>query len=72
MSNSAFKNDNKNAIKDEQKDLASRISSQNSLVKQNVWEEPTRSELDWFIKSCFITCTVTTTTNTNNYSNKVY
>lgn len=47
MSNSAFTNYNynKNAVKYKQKDLASRISSQNWLVQQNVWKEPTWPEL---------------------------
>lgn len=43
MSNSAFTNYNynKNAVKYEQRDLVSRISSQNCLLQQNVWKEPT-------------------------------
>lgn len=43
MSNFAFTNYNynKNALKYEQKDLASRSLSQNCLLQQNVWKEPT-------------------------------
>lgn len=45
MRNSAFTNYNynynKNAGKYKQKDLASKISSQNCLLQQNVWKKPT-------------------------------
>lgn len=42
MSNSAFNNyNNKNTVKYEQEDLASRISSQDCLLQQNLWKEQT-------------------------------
>lgn len=43
MSNSAFTNYNynKNAVKDKQRDLVSRISSQNGFLQHNVWKERT-------------------------------
>lgn len=69
MSNSAFTNYNyiKNAVEDKQRDLVSRISSQNFSLQQNVWKEPTWPELgDCLIKSCFITSLITATTNTKN------
>lgn len=69
MSNSAFTNYNyKNAVQYKQRNLVSRISSQNCLLQQNVWTEPTWSELgDCLVKSCFITSMITATTNTKNY-----